>query len=338
MTFKILLIRPFSMTGKMFGQVSGPMPPLNLAYIAGYLRDRARRDRRDFLVEILDLEIEKAGIKAFKKKLRSFKPDLVGFTVHTNNFPIVKRLAKHAKDLFTDTIIVVGGPHPTTVPESTLRECKDIDFIIHGEGEKTFFELVSQLSGDGSTIDSIPGIYYRIEGDKAIKFTGPRPLLSKNELKITPARDLLDYEKYLAFPQSPGVWKKTANIFSQRGCPYNCTFCASPVIHRKQVRFFPIKHVIQEIKHLKEKYGVCHVNFRDSNFTLNRKRCIKLCNEMIKSKISLTWNCETRVNLVDNKLLRLMKMAGCIKISFGVESGSQRILNRINKHITIADI
>ncbi|NMC08523.1 MAG: radical SAM protein [Candidatus Lokiarchaeota archaeon] len=127
-------------------------------------------------------------------------------------------------------------------------------------------------------------------------------------------------------------------MFTQRGCAFDCSFCASPKIHSYKVRSLPVSQVIDEIKDVIVKHKIEHVNFRDSNFTMNRGRTIEICTELIRQDVRVTWNCETRVNLVDPLLLKIMKAAGCSKISFGVESGSPRILRKIDKKVTLDQI
>jgi len=338
MTFKILLIKPYSTTGNIFQRVSGVVPPLNLAYLAGFLQKKCNETALSIEVSILDLELDPISLPVLKEKLISCQPDLIGFTVHTNSLPTVILLSKIVKKIVPDVRVVLGGPHPTVEPESTLQAAPQVDFIVCNEGEQTFFELIVKLINNDASFDDIPGLCYRDARNEAITCTETREFIEDLESIGSPAVEFLDYEKYLKIPQSPGIWKRTANVFTERGCPYNCSFCASPVINRRRVRFFPIDAVIEEIKFLKQKYRIEHVTFRDSNLTLDRRRSISLCMAMMRARLGITWNFETRVNLVDPRLLKIMKAAGCIKISFGVESGSPRILKKINKGITVQDI
>lgn len=335
MTFNVLLIRPCSLTGNVFRRVSGVMPPLNLAYLAGYLKKKATMSNLALDVSILDLELEPLSLADLKKRLATSRPDLIGFTVHTNSIPAVVTLSKLIKKVLPEGRIVLGGPHPTVEPAKTLLAAPQFDFIICNEGEQTLYELVVKLVNGENDFGNVLGLCFRNPGSGDVTCSEDRAFIEDLHEIGSPAIEMLDYDKYLNIPQSPGIWKKTVNVFTQRGCPYNCAFCASPVINRRTVRFFPLIDVIHEIKYLKERYDVKHVTFRDSNFTLDRKRCITICLEIIRQKLDITWNCETRVNLVDKMLLKIMKAAGCIKISFGVESGSPRILIKIQKGITI---
>jgi anaerobic magnesium-protoporphyrin IX monomethyl ester cyclase len=140
-------------------------------------------------------------------------------------------------------------------------------------------------------------------------------------------------EKYHSSANLRG--KRTLNIMTSRGCPYMCAYCAGSLIFGKTHRYHGTDRVIQELRELKEKYHVDSIQFFDETFTANRQRVIELCDKMIKSKINIEWSCFTRVNLVDKELLSKMKQAGCYLIFYGLESGSQRLLNLIRKGITL---
>ncbi|MHA1684440.1 MAG: B12-binding domain-containing radical SAM protein [Promethearchaeota archaeon] len=339
MTFKILLINPFSPTSNVFSLVSGATPPLGLAYIAGYLEKQFQYVPGDVEIKIWDLEVQLGIRRNFRKEINDFGPDVVGFTVVTLKLPVIKILSRIVKQVNSRVHVVVGGPHPTVDPYKTMESEITFDFLVCGEGEVTFHELVSHLKDGLNDFGQIPGLYFRSPEDpRKIFFSGEREPVKDLSLFNPPARHLLDYKLYLKEPQSPGIWKKTANVFTQRGCPYNCSFCSAHVIHKNKVRFAPVDAVIGEIKKLKKEYSIDHVNFRDSNFTLNRDRCIEICKRMIQEGLDVTWNCETRVNLVDKTLLELMRLSGCVKISFGVESGSEKILREIDKQISVESV
>ncbi|MEX2755988.1 MAG: radical SAM protein, partial [Candidatus Sigynarchaeota archaeon] len=255
-----------------------------------------------------------------------------------NNMPAVAFIARVVKASRPLCRVVIGGPHPTVEPEKSLQYAKDVDFVVCGEGEQTFFELVEELRNKSFEFHSVRGLYYRDMNLGRIVFTGPRGVVSDLAIVGVPDPSIVEIDRYLKFPQSPGIWKRTWNMFTQRGCAFDCSFCASPKIHEYKVRALPVSMVISEIKEAVRKHRIEHVNFRDSNFTMNRARTIEICLELIRQGVKVTWNCETRVNLVDPLLLKIMKSAGCSKISFGVESGSPRILNSIDKKVSLAQI
>ena len=224
MCFNLLLIRPNSLTGKTFSKVSGIMPPLNLASLASYIESRSIKESFKIIIKILDFELNSKKVKKqLKNTISNFRPDLIGFTSHTNNLPAVKFLARIVKKLDSKIKIVLGGPHPTIKPYETFDFCPQIDYLVCGEGEETLFELIIYLQRGGIEISSIKGLYYKSIKNE-IQFNGIRELITDLSSIPPPSRHLLEFEKYLKSPQTPGMWKRTVNIFTQRGCPYNCYF------------------------------------------------------------------------------------------------------------------
>ncbi|MHA1848011.1 MAG: B12-binding domain-containing radical SAM protein [Promethearchaeota archaeon] len=338
MVVNVLLIRPYSFSRDVFSKVIGSITPLNLGFLAGFLNRRLNINGKKVNIEILDMEVDRLNPDEFAEKIRIFKPDLVGFTTYTNTLPIVKYLSNIVKRVRKHVLIVLGGPHPSVEPVATLQYGKNFDLVVPGEGELVLHDIVQFLLEKNKNISEINGIYYKDGSNGEVHHSSKRGLARDISIFYPPDRSLLHQEKYLDKPQSPGIWKRTINIFTQRGCPFSCTFCASPEIHGKVVRFFPLDKIFKDIDESIKKYNIKHITFRDSNFTINKKRCIRLCQEFINRDWNVTWNCETRVDLVDDALLKLMKRAGCTKISFGVESGSQKILNQARKNINIKKI
>ncbi|MBD3186691.1 radical SAM protein [Candidatus Bathyarchaeota archaeon] len=334
--FNLLLVKPQFPSRRTLERASGVTPPLNLLYLAGYLEKVFLKDQ-DFPLEIhvWDLEVAPLSLDGLRTKLEAIQPDLVGFTAVTMNMPTIELMAPWFKKLAPRSKIVIGGPHPTVVPVQTLESIPAIDYLICGEGERTLEDLIRFLTGGLVDVNVVRGLYFRDPIDGTIQFSGSRALIEDLSILPMPARHLLPYNKYLDHPQSPGIFKKTGNIFTQRGCPFNCSFCSAHVVHEGKVRYFPIENIIEEIKFIKETYGIEHVTFRDSNFTISRGRTVRICRRILEEKLHITWNCETRVSLVDDRLLEIMARAGCTKISFGVESGSPRMLKKINKGISV---
>ena len=257
-----------------------------------------------------------------KQTISDFHPDLVGISIYTTFAASAFQTAKISKDLFPSCPVVVGGPHATSKADEVLKIAPFIDFAIKGAGEGPIVQLVNELQGNNPQLSSITGLSYR--KDSQI-IHNPERDFSKNTNDIPfPDRALLLHEN-LYSSEDMGL------IMSTYGCPYNCTFCAS---HIKKVIYRPVNDIIKEIKLVKEKYGTTQFTFKDDSFTLNKKRVYELCHELTKEKIKISWECNTRVNLIDEDLLKLMKKAGCNYIKIGIESGSEKILSKINKGIT----
>ncbi|MBU7016780.1 MAG: B12-binding domain-containing radical SAM protein [Theionarchaea archaeon] len=228
--------------------------------------------------------------------------------------------------------VVAGGVHPTLLPEQTLKECSSIDYVVCGEGEFVFPELLAHLESD--TIDTLPNLAYR---------DGTR--IKKNPIQYIPDLDALPFPDWSLFDYSLYYRLKTDEgeitlyqINSSRGCPYTCTFC-SP-LHGKKVRFRSAESLAEEIRLNYDTVKAQHFDFADSNATLNRKNFVRLCNLLIEEGLSDTvgWSIDTHANHVDRALLELAKKAGLRFMSIGVESGDQTMIHHIGKNITLSQI
>lgn len=256
------------------------------------------------------------------KTIRDFQPDLIGISIYTTFAASAFQTAKISKVIFPDCPIVVGGPHATSKADEVLKIAPFIDFVIKGKGAEPMVALANQLRAGLKQFSAIEGLSYR-ENSKQIH-NPEKGFTNSPEDSYIPDRSLLMDEK-LYSSEDMGL------IMSTIGCPYNCTFCAS---HIKKVHYRPVDDIIKEIKLVKENYGTTQFTFKDDSFTLNKTRVYELCNELIRQKIKICWECNTRVNLVDEDLLKLMKKAGCNYLKIGIESGSEKILSKINKGIS----
>jgi radical SAM superfamily enzyme YgiQ (UPF0313 family) len=322
---KILLINPPWSYGKL-DRAGGIFPPLGLAYIAAFLRNK------NYEVKILDAYANNMKEREILSIVKKECPDIVGITCSTANFLLASTIAKQIKNI-KDSFIVFGGSHVSALPEETLKISPFIDAIVSGEGEITFYELVKSID-EKKSFKNIKGLIYR-EGKKIIK-NKPRSLIDNLDNLPLPARDLLPMEKYHSYSYfSRG---KFATMITSRGCPFSCIFCASSVMWRRRYRCHSIERVLIEISEIINKYKIRHILFNDDEFTLDKKRTEKLCDMIIKSNYDIEWGCLSRVSDINKKLLQKMKKAGCIDIYFGIESGNQKILNSINKKITLNQI
>ncbi|MDO8623507.1 MAG: radical SAM protein [archaeon] len=322
---KVLLIIPPVTLKERYGKFSdiGTLyPPLGLAYLAAYAEKEGHE------VKIIDSEAEGYGYEEIIKIASEFKPQVVGMQTYCTNMNRVYKVAENLKNIM-DIKVVLGGAQATLEPERLISN-KYVDVVVYGEGEKTFANLLNALDKKNS-LNKIEGIVYKQKG-KVIK-NKPQSLIKNLDEIPLPARHLLPMEKYHSAANLRG--KRTLNIMTSRGCPYRCAYCAGSLIFGKTFRFSSTDRVIEEMKLLRDKYHADDVQFFDETFTVNRERVIELCDKMIKENINIEWSCYTRVNLVDGELLRKMKQAGCYLIFYGVESGVQRLLNLIQKDITL---
>ncbi|MQY62129.1 radical SAM protein [archaeon] len=285
-----------------------------------------------FQVELLDNYLLKKPIEDVKQEVKRLAPEMLGMTCGSVTYRRCIETAKAVKEVLPACKVVVGGWHPSYLPESMLQH-PAIDYVVMGEGERAIVELAKSITKgeDDSAIAKISGLAYR-RGEKITK-NAPTFISDLDQVPF-PARHLLPMHLYSREMEYLSVKPvDTMNVI--RGCPYNCAFCETKKLWGSKCRAFSPSRVVEELNHLVSDYGTKGIYFVGDNFTIHKKRTIELCREIKKSKLDLEWVCDTRVDLISRELLKEMKAAGCRTIWFGVESGSSRILKKINKQITL---
>lgn len=330
---KITLINPifqkkiYSPLPRIIERSRGRFPPLGLAYIASFL------EQYGYKVNIIDQDVHQFSKKQIEEILNRQKPDIVGITCTSFTFLQAKKVAELIKKIFPNVKILVGGPHLSIYPKEVLSNiCFDIGVI--GEGEITTLELIKAIERNLS-LDNIQGIVFK--KDNKIKINELRPFVSNLDELPFPAVHLLSINKYFdAFSKI----KPFFTMITSRGCPFNCTFCLrSTGIHfGNKYRARSPENVIEEIEFLINKYKVREIFFYDDTFTVNQRRIYEICRQIIKNKLNISWSCRTRIDLVTPNLLKIMKLAGCQRIHYGIESGDQHILDCLKKEITIDQV
>ena len=226
------------------------------------------------------------------------------------------------KEVIPTCKVVMGGPHATAKADEILKISSDVDYVVKGDGELAMLELARRIFSDPNAVSSIPGLSFRTNN----RITHNPPRQAKSDLKLFPFPDrslLMHEDRYTS--EDMGL------IMSSRGCPFACSYCAT---HTKRVNYRPIEHVLEEIKLVKDTYGTRQFSFKDDSFTVNKRRVEELCSGLLAEKLGISWECNTRVDLISERLLAKMKKAGCNSIKVGVESGSEHILKKMNKGIT----
>ncbi len=302
------------------------LPPLGLLFVAASL------EKAGFKVELLDNYLLRKSNSDLKKLVKKLNPAVVGITCSSASYPVCVASAKVIKEVLPHCKIVVGGWHPSYVPESMFQH-PEIDYVIMGEGERAMVELSTCITKNlgEKTISQIPGLAFR-KKQQIIK--NPQEFISDLDEIPFLARHLLTldlYERKIPFLNVAPV--DTMNIV--RGCPFNCAFCETRRLWGPGCRAFSPRRVVDEIEYMANNFGTKGLYFLGDNFTINKKRTIELCEEIRTSKKEIEWVCDTRADMISQDLLRTMKNAGCKTIWFGVESGSPKILEKINKGITI---
>lgn len=315
----LLLIPP----GRLFATLNPITTPLGILYCASYL------EKNGHSVKFIDALAEKITQNDVLDIIGQDDYCLVGISAVTDNRFSAFDLAASIRKKYPHIKIVLGGPHATLSPEDTLMCHESIDYIIKGEGELTLLELINSLELNREA-NLVKGLYFRNSKDNKIFFTGQRELVSDLDIFPFPARHLINLEKYNMYSEIKVVGKvKAANILVSRGCPIGCCFCSNTILWGKIIRRRSNENIINEIIHLNEKYKIGSFIFSDDTLNYNKNKLIDLCDQILKLNFKISWSCALRADNFDEKLISLMKNAGCFRINYGVESGSQQLLDNV---------
>ncbi len=295
-----------------------PSPHLGICYAAAAFEAAGNE------VRILDYIVRQYTPEKLKEELDLFKPDIVGTNSVTMNFQAAASILQTAKYHMPDLITLMGGPHVTFDYKNTLKEYPEIDIIVIGEGEKTIQEIIPVIT-NRKKWRHIKGIAFEDNGE--VVYTGKREFIQNLDTLSLPARHLLPISRY----QAMGV---SISIITSRGCPNQCIFCQGRRMVGKKVRYRDPALIVDEIEQILG-YGFKRINIADDFFTANKNRVKLVCNEIIKRDIRFVWSAFARVDSVDAETLKIMMEAGCVSVSFGIESGNPEMLKRIKKRITL---
>ncbi len=295
-------------------------PPLGLAYLAAVL------EQNNFEVKIIDCPARKIDHEKLRAEIASFEPTLVGIASMTATIPSALKSARVAKEACPNAKVIMGGPHATFADAQILTEEPAVDIVVRGEGEETLLELAQNLP-EPKNLGKIKGITFK--DDNQIVKTPNRPFIQNLDELPRPSYKSLPIERYRI------CGKKFLPIITSRGCPFQCSFCVASQMFGAKFRARSPKNVVDEIEWLRDTYGAEGISFHDDTLTLDRQRIFDICDEIINRKIKIAWGCQTRVDQVSKEVLSKMRKAGCNEVSFGVESGCQRILDAVKKRISI---
>jgi len=316
---KVLLINPpyFNSKYKFIGLVA---PPLGIAYMAAVL------EQNDIAVEIIDAAALEMSWETLESEIKRVSPQLVAVTALTPTIDKALQTAELAKKTCPQATVVMGGYHPTFNYQEMLE--KDyVDLVVMGEGEYTMLELVQTLE-EGGDLKNVKGIAYQDV------VTPPRPLIEDLDELPFPARHLLPMDHYKIL----NMKLHTATLISGRGCPMQCSFCASAALHGNKLRMRSAQNVVDEMEHLINDHDAGMIAFMDDTFTLKPSRVAEICDEIIKRDLDTYWGCTARADTLSDELLQKLSDSGCITLFLGVESADQQQLDRVNKQMTIDKI
>ena len=310
---QVALIYPECYDIAHFGVKRKEMPPFGVLYLAAVL------EREEIKVTIL-----KATNENYKFDLSNY--DIVGFSISSSvTYPIMKKL-RDASQFSEVTLLIAGGIHTILYPKQVITEMQ-IDIACIGEAEETIVEIINEYPN--SNYGKIKGIAYK--GNRNIIFTEPRELIKDLDSLPFPARHLIPKDDIIVTNRLENL--KIAHILCSRGCPYSCNFCAN-LDH--EIRYRSGDNIREELEYLIATYEIEGFCITDDNFIVNKENLYDILKKI--EPLNLKWSSLSRVNTVDSNLLNRMKKSGCIEIKYGIESGSQRILDIMNKQITIDQI
>lgn len=295
-----------------------PFALLGLGYLAAVL------EKNEHQVDVIDCQLLKLSLEDFRSEISKRQPNIVGVTSSTLTYQSALKLVKIVKEACPDCITIAGGPHVTFWDDKALEECPELDIVVRREGEITMLEIVQKIEADKS-YDDVLGTTVRKEG-KIVK-NPDRPYIEDLDVLPFPARHLWPMERLREY-------EDILYLATSRGCVYWCEFCTTVRMHGRKYRMRSPKNVVDELEFLHKTYGAKKFTFCDDAFTVDQPRTEALCSEILQRGLKIEWNCGTRVDMITKDLLMKMKESGCISVWFGVESGTQQVLDAMKKGIT----
>jgi len=326
---KALLINlPFQAQVEAVAQTSVG-PPMGLAYVAAVLL----REGHD--VRLLDANALQLSFSDVAAEMKSFEPHMVGTTAATPSIGLAARLGEVVREtLPADVPLVVGGAHGSALPAATLEEFSAIDVVVTGEAEAFAADLLSAVAG-GDDLSAIPSLAFRSDDGKVQVTDRASPVHDLDTLPF-PARELLPNHLY----RTIDCWPMTC-IIAMRGCPAKCIYCNVPVLAGRSMRRRSPSNVVAEMELCLSEWKVPFFSFIDDTFTTSRKWVQQFCETVKEAGLGrkkIAWSCLTRPDMADVEMLSAMKEAGCVRVEFGIESGSPRVLELLGKGARLEQI
>ncbi len=302
--------------------------PYGIGYLAAVLRNAGHS------VTIFDQATSHYSDTELYNYIQSSEPfDFIGVGFQAAYFPIVKNTCQAIKKACGNTPMVLGGSAPSASPGYFINKF-DADYVMVGECENSVLKLVDYLNGEIKP-QQVEGLCWKDNGEIRQNPKGKPP--KEIDMFPFPAWDLFDMKSYTAPRRVPGVNKlvRALGMLTTRGCPYTCKFCFRM---EPGYRIRSVTNCMEELRILTNNYGVTHIGFHDDLFMVSKKRTLEFCEAINKNGLKFTWSCNGRFNIADREQLKAMRNAGCVHISYGLESGDQKILDEMDKRITVEQI
>ena len=298
-----------------------PFIPLGIGYLGAVC------EKNGYEVNVIDCQAEHLNYADFRSRFEKTDSDVVGMTSTTLTYKSALKVATIAKEVRPDCTAVLGGPHATFWDANALNECPSLDVIVRREGEITFLELLDRLKTK-SSLSGVKGTTFK-KKDGEIARNEDRAFIDNLDDLPFPAFHLMNISSFKR------VGKTLFPLITSRGCVYWCDFCTAVRMFGRGYRMRSPKNVVDEIEMLNNKFGESQFTFYDDAFTVDRPRVEKICDEIRRRKLRIQWDCGTRVDMVDRALLQKMRDSGCIVVWFGVESGSQSMIEKMHKRFKL---
>jgi anaerobic magnesium-protoporphyrin IX monomethyl ester cyclase len=297
-------------------------PPLGILYLAAYVRQHL-----GITPVVIDQNLnDDITLDVCTRQVVDEHADIYGVSFGSTQYPYVVAIVKAIRDHYPHAVVLLGGPHATSLPAETLAET-GADAVVESEGEETFLALVERLLAGRRDFSDITGLFLPT-ADGGMTHTGRRPFIKDLNAIPYPARDLVPFHQYTRTILGEGA----TTLITSRGCPAQCIFC-SQAVWRRRIRLRSVSNIIGEIDQIRSQFGINNFLFLDDTLTIDRKRVVRISREL-KARKS-TWRGWTRASHVDQEMLDVMADAGCMTLCIGVESGSQRILDGLKKGTTV---
>tara|TARA_Y100000294_G_scaffold175534_1_gene195861 strand:+ start:737 stop:2173 length:1437 start_codon:yes stop_codon:yes gene_type:complete len=325
---KINFLNPPITSEERYGKlanIGNSLPPLGLTNLAAMCIEKGHDTK------IIDAEALKLGYEETLNEIVKNRPDILGITSTTIAIYNAAKIADMVKNKMPDTKILIGGPHFTAEPEPTMKQFQSFDVGVIGEGDLTVIELLDSIN-DNKELHKVNGVIFRENG--SLLKTPTRHRIDNLDTLPKPAYHLLpDLIKYYSPPAHALKKFPGTSIITSRGCPSKCSFCAN--LFGTKFRGYSAEYVIKLVLWLMNDFGIKEINIVDDTFVVNKRRVKQVCDYLIEKNVDLSWACEAKVNFVNPEMLKIMKKAGCWQIAYGLETGSQQILDSIDKGTTI---
>jgi len=296
-------------------------PPIDILYAGGAF------EAAGAIARLADYPVEDRGWADLEHDLGTFRPDLLLLSCTTQTLAADLEAATLAKRVQPDILTVAKGAHFNVLDVESLTGAPSLDVVIRGEIEETCIELAA-----GRPLAEIAGITRRAADGRIVR-NPDRPFPVDLDRLPLPARHLLDNRRYTR----PDTGAPQTSVVTNRGCPYHCTYCLANQIAGLRNRYRSVPDVLRELRECVARHGITSFLFRSDLFTQNRAWVLALCEAIVAEGLSIEWACNSRVDSIDAEMLAAMRRAGCWIIAFGVESGDQQVLDRLEKHARVAD-